>query len=182
MILFRSQCPNPTIHCINNNNNRSIKDMVLTAAHCEDRDLEANRAISFGNLDFKDEDDADYLAYPIDYWIHPDYTYREGDNFDLMLMLLDQEIGVTPAKLNSDSSIPSIGESLTVMGFGFEDEDADEQSDVLLDVQVDYIEDCKNEDLYPDYADYRYLNPGPDGEHMCAGVSNGGEDACVGDR
>ena len=156
--------------------------MVLTAAHCEDKNLDVGRRISFGNLDFKNERDADYMATPIDYRIHPSYTFRDGDSFDIMVLKLDRDIPVTPALLNRDSSVPSPGQSLTVMGFGVLNENSDDQSDRLMAVQVNYIEDCKNEALYPDYADYKMLNPGPNGEHLCAGVRNGGKDACVGDR
>ena len=99
-----------------------------------------------------------------------------------MLMRLDQAIPVEYARLNPDPFVPSAGETLTVMGFGFEDEDAEDQSDVLLEVQVNYIEDCTNPNLYPNYGDYPYLNSGPEGEHLCAGVAGGGRDACVGDR
>jgi Trypsin len=144
--------------------------------------LEENRPISFGNIEFKNADDADYVAFAVDYRIHPGYTFRDGDNFDFMVMRLDREIPVAPAILNSESSIPSPGETLTTMGFGFTHEDGNSQSNVLLEVQVNYIEDCLNEKLYPDYVDYEYLRPGPEQEHLCAGVENGGKDSCVGDR
>ena len=158
--------------------------MVLTAAHCEDEDLDNAAPISFGTT-VLDDIDGEHVARPIEYKIHPDFDHNDGgDNFDFMVMKLDKSIPFAPVTLNRFSSVPSPGDALTVMGFGVLNEDSDDLSEVLREVEVNYIDGdtCRNEDLYPEYAEYDFLVPGADEEHLCAGVDGGGKDACYGDR
>jgi len=157
-------------------------DVVLTAAHCEERDFLRNFPIHFGTTRLNDRS-ARYEAFPIEYRIHPEHG-GEGDAYDFMVMKLDRSVPLELAQLNWDSWSPFVGETLTVIGFGVQDDNSEDYSDVLLEVQVNFIggEECKNDDLYPEYAKHNYLRPGENDVHMCAGVPEGGKDACYGDR
>ena len=135
---------------------------------------------------------------------HPSYS-SSTFSYDYMLLKLDQPVHHLPTiKLNDDYNTPSVGSQVTVMGFGetgarvgydstidsFQIEDygaADnarsgngtntERSsvDVLRKVTVDVIDfdDCNSNRGYGGFI--------KDPIMICAGVENGGKDACIGD-
>jgi trypsin len=129
--------------------------------------------------------------------LHPDYSqmlmsmYGLADN-DFMLVFLEGASAsddVITVKLNSDTSLPIVGQSVTVMGWGdtdisddFDDETPNdvETSTVLMNVDVSVIsnEECDASEGYIDgtYATYS----GRITANMLCAISNG-KDSCQGD-
>ena len=150
-------------------------DIALTAAHCEDSKL--SEPISFGSL-YEEDLSAEYVVYAYDYRVHPWFNAEEGESFDFMLLQLEEPVWLPTISLNRDLYTPFPGQDLTVIGFGRTYEDG-ESSDTLQEVEVYYIENCNQEPYL--YADYDYIRPANDQEHLCAGVEEGGKDSCYGD-
>ncbi|CAJ1970493.1 unnamed protein product [Cylindrotheca closterium] len=149
-------------------------DLILTAAHCEDYRgyLGLVGAYNRGN----DSTEGATFVKVTEWAQHPyydDYTLK----FDVALMKIDP-----PVYLDSDIVLTlndqddlSEGESLTVMGLGVLEEDAnDDGVDTLRDVTVEMIPNfvCNSEDWYDEELDYTMF---------CAGYQEGGRDSCQGD-
>jgi secreted trypsin-like serine protease len=158
-------------------------DMVLTAAHCYDPLLQD--PITFGSSIHEDVQ-APYTAKAWDYRVHPFYDLvgdiqdtNRGENYDYMVLKLWDPLPLQPIELNADPWLPaSDGDILTVIGFGDTGEDGT-STNTLQEVNVTYVTNCDQEPYV--YANYNYLRPNHDQEHLCAGVAGGGKDACYGD-
>ena len=170
------------------------RDVVLTAAHC----MGATDYAVLGEHDIEVVNDGDGEVFAVrEVILHPDYSqmlmsmYGLADN-DFMLVFLEGASAsddVITVKLNSDTSLPIVGQSVTVMGWGdtdisddFDDETPNdvETSTVLMNVDVSVIsnEECDASEGYIDgtYATYS----GRITANMLCAISNG-KDSCQGD-
>ena len=89
------------------------RDVVLTAAHC----MNATMYAVLGRHDLKDDDGEVIAAREV--IPHPGYSADAGYGNDFMLVFLADAYtadNVNVVKLNSDPSLPAVGQSLTVMG------------------------------------------------------------------
>jgi len=93
-------------------------DIVLTAAHCLDRDVPITRAV-FGQLNLADRSNNSTTfrtVEVIDAIEHPDYDSSIPVN-DIALLLLDQPLDIEPVKLAGVSQMPN-KTILEVIGYG----------------------------------------------------------------
>lgn len=111
--------------------------------------------------------------------IHPDYDFGTDQNdFGLIFLEESVSIDIPLLRLNDDSSLPEIGSTAYVMGWGDTDEDEFSVSlpDELMIVGLPVIsnEDCDNSESGEDsYAGTIFENM------LC--TASEGEDACQGD-
>eukprot|EP00980_Cylindrotheca_fusiformis_P025391 scaffold13563_cov122-Cylindrotheca_fusiformis.AAC.1 len=107
---------------------------------------------------------------------HP-YFEDDIDTFDYMLLQLEDPIQPnSPVKLtiNDDESVPSVGEDLTIMGFGLMKENTWGWPDVLQKGKVQAVDfDECNKTYAEDNLEEETL--------LCAGVPDGSQDTCQGD-
>lgn len=155
------------------------KDVILTAAHCQGGSYD----VVIGRHDWNDND-GDVIARKSDL-PHPSYDSFSTDN-DFMLVFLDRASTVNNVdlvRLNSQSSVPSVGQGVTVMGWGDTNisGDVSELSDALMNVEVEVISNSQCDssegeiDGYSDnYNDQITLN-------MLCAESNQPRDSCQGD-
>ena len=149
------------------------EDIILTAAHCAP--IELNDVVVGSHLRYHDDDILPAGAHQrmvVNRRLHPDYNETSLEN-DFMVMKLDSPVPINPVQLNQDASIPAAGETLTVMGFGLEDESGFEGSDTLMEVNVSAFsfEQCA----------IKYSGEVTEENMLCAGTAEGGHDSCQGD-
>ena len=156
------------------------KDVILTAAHCQG----GNYNVVLGRHDVNDND-GEVIAMKKEL-PHPNYD-SQSTNMDFMLVFLDSAVSATNVDLvtlNSDSSVPDVGDAVTVMGWGDVDirDDVSELSDVLMNVQVNVIsnQECDDSEGTID-GYYDNYNNQITQDMLCAKVDGGGEDSCQGD-
>ena len=126
------------------------KDVVLTAAHCEMGGL---NSLVIGRHNLNDSDGEEISLKKV--LPHPEYTGATTIENDFMLVFLEgtpTADNVIQVKLNSDSLVPSLGQDMTVMGWGDTDPRHDiltvgefsTPSEVLLNIDVGYLsnEEC----------------------------------------
>lgn len=147
------------------------KDIVLTAAHCEGRAFQGTVYVGayYTNRAVTGE-----VAVPVTSQNpHPQYN-AGSEAYDFMLLKLQDPVTtIAPVELNTDSSNPSSGQTLTVIGFGTTSEGGS-ASVTLQEVDVNFIptDQCNGNDSYR--GDVQ------DDVMLCAGVG-GGKDSCQGD-
>lgn len=141
---------------------------ILSAGHC----YGYVDNVQIGRHDFSDPLDT-YEQIPVVFEvIHPNYS-----NFplkqDFMLAYLARPSTHTPVKLDDGSNDLISGSDLTVMGWGVSSFDSDILSDVLREVEVDYIPRslCR--------LAYIFAIGGVSEDMICA--RRNGQDACRGD-
>jgi len=109
---------------------------------------------------------------------HPNYSNVTYNN-DLSVMKIDGVSKYTPVVIDDGSSALAVGDSLITMGWGSDAIDSNNMSDVLLQVEVDYVSNSDCDTMYEDaeYGDGIY------GEMICASRTEGNTtyDACIGD-
>jgi len=156
------------------------KDVILTAAHCQG----GNYNVVLGRHDV-DDNDGEVIAMKKEL-PHPNYDSQSTNN-DFMLVFLDSAVSATNVDLvtlNSDSSVPNVGDAVTVMGWGDVDirDDVSKLSDVLMNVQVNVISNqaCDDSEGTID-GYYDNYNNQITQDMLCAKVDGGGEDSCQGD-
>ena len=158
------------------------RDVVLTAAHCR-YDGYGGKAV-LGRHDLDEWYDGREFGVREEL-SHPDYDGSLIDN-DFMLVFLEGAAtagdGVITVTLNSDPSVPAVGQEATVMGWGDTDESFffSELSDVLLkvDLRVMSNDECSNSagTIFGYDGTYRGMIT----ENMlCAGAAD--QDSCQGD-
>jgi len=148
-------------------------NVVLTAAHCgsfqgDSVVVGAYRYDSTANNAVRVSVSADVQ--------HPNYDdFTTSNDFRLLRLSQDVTIGGSNVVLsiNDQSSRPSNGQDLTVLGLGTTSEDGNE-ADILRDVVVQAI---------PTSTCNQPISYGGDVEAnmFCAGVNGGGKDSCQGD-
>jgi len=119
------------------------RDVVLTAAHCQGGSYD----VVLGRHDL-DDGDGEVIGMR-DELPHPNYNPSMTDN-DFMLVFLDSPVSnagsVDFVSLNSQSSVPSLNEEVTVMGWGVTNTATGSLSDVLMHVDVNVISNSECDD------------------------------------
>jgi len=154
------------------------KDVILTAAHCQG----GTYNVVLGRHDWNDND-GEVIAMKKEL-PHPNYDAQSTNN-DFMLVFLNSATtanNVDLVTLNSASSVPSVGQGVTVMGWGDIDirNDVSELSDALMSVNVNVISDqeCDNsEGTIDGYSDN--YNGKITKNMLCARANQ--QDSCQGD-
>mmetsp|Transcript_8830 Transcript_8830/g.12833 ORF Transcript_8830/g.12833 Transcript_8830/m.12833 type:complete len:598 (+) Transcript_8830:86-1879(+) len=147
-----------------------LPNVVLTAAHCAPFVALARTHIynKYGSQDAEG-----YEQFHVtEVLIHPNYNDTKK-TMDYALLKLDGSSKKgTPITLNNVSSVPSVQDQVTVMGWGKTEEYLSD-SPTLETVTLNYVsfEQCRK-----DY-NYKYIRA----SMICAGVLGGGKDACQGD-
>jgi len=154
------------------------KDVILTAAHCQGGQYD----VVLGRHDL-DDNDGEVIGMKREL-PHPNYNARSTDN-DFMLVFLDEAAStnnVDLVTLNSDSSVPSVGEEVTVMGWGDTDirDDVSELSDVLMNVKVNTISNQECDDSEGTIGGYYDDYNGQITQNMLCARANL-QDSCQGD-
>ncbi|KAL3786221.1 hypothetical protein HJC23_002472 [Cyclotella cryptica] len=151
-------------------------DIVLTAAHCQGL---SSVVIGRHNLSSSEGE-----SIPIKMETpHTEYDYMTNDN-DLMLVLLERPttMDLPFVRLNTDSNSPSVGENVTVMGWGdmTVDDFSEVYPEVLMSVNVNVIsnQDCENSSGTLAGWELSYNGRITD-KMLCA--SDEGRDSCKGD-
>jgi len=145
-------------------------DILLTAAHCDP--IEYNDVIIGSNYRYDDSVEGAYSRNIVARRRHPQFDEGTLEN-DYMIMKLDSPVPITPVELNQYPSSPAAQETLTVMGFGLEDEAGIEGSDTLLEVNVEAFSFEVCEEKYGLEVTQENM--------FCAGTLEGGKDSCQGD-
>ena len=143
-------------------------DLVLTAAHCYHPYAISYMPIYVGGR----RRNQGIERRVADYRIHPEYD--DGpESHDFMILQLSEPIwDVEPVPINTNNTYPNDGDMLTTMGYGVTTEGG-MSSNVLLQVDVPYIEDCGDKVLL-------YAGRMDESVMFCAGYPEGGRDSCQG--
>jgi Trypsin/Hint module len=154
------------------------EDVVMSAGHCaSELDSQVSSIKVWVNrTKLRSLTGFEYRRTAALFDIHPDYEYYSTSVLnDVMLIRLDKPVlGIPLLKINSDLSIPTTGQSLTVIGLGTT-RYLGSQAENLMEVNIQAIsyQDCNDYDSY-----FPFVN---DEQMICAGVSTGGKDSCQGD-
>jgi trypsin len=157
------------------------RDVVLTAAHCMNAEMYA----VLGRHDLKDDDGEVIAAREV--IPHPGYSDDTFPNDFMLVFLADAYTAdnVNVVKLNSDPSLPTVGQSLTVMGWGNTVvSPVPALSEDLRSVDVIAIsnEECEGSEGYDELGEYwtyagtittDMLCTEADGKNSCQGDSGG---------
>ena len=157
------------------------RDVVLTAAHCTPRGVPT---VILGKHNVVFDGDGEEIAVR-ELVPHPDYGVDTPEDNDFMLVFLENASAaneIITVKLNSNPLFPSVGQDVTVMGWGDTNIDLSTQefSEVLMNVEVNIIsnEECEASEGTIGQATYTY-NGQITENMMCAKAS--GKDSCQGD-
>jgi trypsin len=159
------------------------KDVVLTAAHCE-----GGGSWVYHKKHDLDETDADAVTLRVKSTVpHPYYNSYSTDN-DFMLYFLEPHEGnlfdedPVIVKLNSNPSVPTDDQMVTVMGWGDTTASAysSTTSDVLMNVELKVVPNdiCEQSTGYADGQYMSYYGKISD-NMLCAKGTN--QDSCQGD-
>lgn len=159
------------------------KDVVLTAAHCE-----GGGSWVYHKKHDLDETDADAVTLRVKSTVtHPYYNSYSTDN-DFMLYFLEPHEGnlfdedPVIVRLNSDPSVPTDDQIVTVMGWGDTTASAysSTTSDVLMNVELKVVPNdiCEQSTGYADGQYMSYYGK-ISGNMLCAKGTN--QDSCQGD-
>jgi trypsin len=143
------------------------EDIVLTAAHCQGV---FDAGVRIGAQDSSDANDGHFRVVSKEI-MHPQYDDFTTAN-DLMLLKLERPVPVQPVAWERSATAPTVGETLTVMGFGTTSEGGDVSS-ALQQVDVLAVDDDKCSLQYDGDVELDVM--------FCAGVTGGGKDSCQGD-
>ena len=145
-------------------------DVVLTAAHCVGA---FGNDVFIGANDLYGRDSAERI--PIKEILpHPNYQVPNNqEENDIMLVLLDRpsETG-TIVQINQNVNEPPAGTSVTLIGFGLTSESGS-ISNELMEVKVGVVDQNTCQQQLPGLVRQEF--------NLCAGVPEGGKDACQGD-
>lgn len=124
-------------------------DILLTAGHCEGV-FEEGQDVYIGGSDLDGANARETIGVDREV-VHYDFDSVTLGN-DLMLVKLVKKSTATPLKWNTDSSLPNIGDKLTIMGYGQTSETGYISQDLLdAEITVTRYYFCKRAyaDLYP---------------------------------
>lgn len=151
---------------------------VLTAAHCvsvgEPVGWNAVLVQAFAPFERGNGGLDTHFSFVEAFYVHDDYINTRFDR-DIALIRLARPVDTKTfgAIRLSESNFPiENNETVTILGFGMMDEDAVDHSNVLREVNVPFVsaESCRR------YHGYQITN-----DMVCAGLQEGGKDACNGD-
>ncbi|CAM2955026.1 serine protease [Vibrio neptunius] len=148
---------------------------VLTAAHCVD-DKEASEIdVSIGIHDLTNEATQGQRVEVRAKYIHPDFNSSTVVN-DIAILELVDDVTASQVTLASATEVNSlsVGQSLTVMGWGNQSTSGYVYPTQLHQVELPYVDrgTCQN-------LGGGYMTVGSDA--ICAGYAAGGKDSCDGD-
>ena len=146
-------------------------DIVLTAAHCLGN---VQSIVAWVNYTRGDKMTGHEFRTEVEDWIaHPDYDSISGENDVGLIKLKRSIVGVVPVRINKIDAIPKVGQTTTVFGFGHTQ--SGQFPDRLKEVDVNVVSHnrCNAMNFYNGDISDRSM--------ICAGVINGGKDACAGD-
>ncbi len=146
-------------------------DVVISAAHCHGS---FDRVIIGKHNLYDDTDNSETFGVVMEV-VHPNYS-EDITRFDSMLIFLDGSSTLaTPVRVNNNGDLPVNGESVTVVGWGY-DENWNLPS-VLQETEVTY----SSNDVCITYVDSQGYTLKDDlyDDMICAG--DVGRDACYGD-
>ena len=161
-------------------------DIVLTANHCIGQ--VNTGAVEIGRYNISNVDEAFETCVFQEVAQHPRYFELSGNKEDTYDVALIKIYGTTsdfsPIKLNRDSNVPSTaGEELYVVGWGTDEENFTEVTDVLYQGEVFYVpaDECKT--IAQEHAEELrlYDNPIDYSVTLCAGDFKELDDTCRGD-
>jgi secreted trypsin-like serine protease len=153
-------------------------DVILTAAHCiystDDRVARITAKVNY-TQDTGRRTGYEYVRKVAKQIQYPTYnTYKNTG--DVALLVLDRAVtGVPLVKLNGVSTVPIVGKSLTVVGFGDTSNGNGVFPEYLLEVSVPAVsqQDCNDANSYKGTISETAM--------LCAGPTQGGRDSCGGD-
>lgn len=153
------------------------KDVVLTAAHCQGGQYD----VIIGRHDINSKDGE---SIPMDYEIpHPKYNDKTTDNdFNLVFLSRPTKQNVALVNLNDNGNSPSVGQEVTVMGWGdtMEDDWKQKLADKLMEVSVNVISNSQCDDSEGNIGGWNENYHGQISDKMLCAKDNG-QDACQGD-
>ena len=153
---------------------------VLTAAHCVSERLDtptswnAVYVQAFAPFERGNGGLDAHVSLVESFHVHDDFTTTRFDK-DVALIKLASPVNTAkfqPVQLaEKDESIQN-DDIVTIYGFGMTDEEADDHSDILREVDVPFVSTtaCRQ------YYGYQITD-----DMVCAGLQEGGKDACNGD-
>jgi secreted trypsin-like serine protease len=143
-------------------------DILLSAAHCEGSFV---NGVYIGCNCLNGTDAVESIGVESEH-PHPDYKW---DTFeaDIMLIKLSSPSSSPVSLCNTRPTVPSVGETVEVIGFGATEEGGP-VSDILMKVEVPIVNYDTCEDQYENF----YLHP-YDGNMICAGFPEGKKDRYV---
>lgn len=154
-------------------------NLVLTAAHC----LGGSYDVIVGRT--KNINGSGGQSIPKKQEIrHPKYNSQKTDD-DFAILVLNEAVDMSDnnvglVKLNTQSSYPSVGSKVTVIGWG--ETQARGLSNDLLKVEVEVISNQECDSSSGSVGGYSDNYNGQISDSMmCANVDGGGKDACQGD-
>jgi secreted trypsin-like serine protease len=155
-------------------------DLVITAAHCVDGTAAADLQVEAGTVDLGASGG---VRRAVDEVVqHEDYDPVETTN-DIALLRLDLAFepsdDIAAVALPDPATADALddgGAPVTVTGFGATDEDAEDTSDELLEAAVEVVADGTCTDEYAEEGEDVFGE-----QQVCAGLDEGGVDACFGD-
>ena len=145
-------------------------DVVLTAAHCFNGEVEST--IAYINRTTIYDASYEYPSPASFYRQHPDFIAETYTNDIALVKLATAITEVTPALLNTNSTIPMVGATLQVMGFGYLTEDGSFPEEL----QVAEVQEVSGDICT---ADYVMILPVLPENQVCAAAP--GKDSCSGD-
>jgi hypothetical protein len=151
-------------------------DIVLTAAQCFREGANMVATIGASTVGGSPGSSGTGIEREISQMVpHPDY--KDSFDADIMILKLSQETtgnGVIPVKYNKDATIPTTGQTATILGFGFESETAGANADELREASVTIADFAECNFFYQSQLDAN--------NHICTGGgSTPGNDHCFGD-
>lgn len=154
-------------------------DIVLSAAHCTGM----FEQVVIGQHDVRDDH---YDVYGVEAVMqHPWYSFTDENmdiNYDFLLVKLNETVsGYRPVELNRNAEVPSsLGDSLTVLGWGTTDLEGTEMSEYLQKVDLEYIPNdvCESSGTWID-GEYYSFHGFIEKNMLCAWGDQ--KDACLGD-
>jgi secreted trypsin-like serine protease len=153
-------------------------DMILTAAHCiypsDDPIIKITAIVNYTQTT-KRQTGFEYIRRVTKQIQYPKYNWDKSIG-DVALLLLQRAVtGVPLLNLNNVSTVPLVGQSLTVLGFGDTSPGKAVFPKNLLEVSVPAVsqQDCNDDNSYQGTI--------VESAMLCAGFEMGGKDSCGGD-
>lgn len=150
-------------------------DIVLSAAHCAEglNDIVEPVRIVLNPHNLSNHVADSEVRSVEDYVQHPLYGTLGQYDHDFMLIKFDETTSLPIVRLNTDDTLPALGSSLQVMGWGRTSADSSQTPDILQEIDVVSI---SNEECSASSPLYE-ANVSPDS--LCAVKANQG--SCQGD-